>query len=383
MSLEGEILVRLAWNGRQVERVTIRSTRPHAAARVLVGRSAADAAATVPLLFSVCANAQGAAAAAALQVASDPSRGPDVIAQHEPRVTREIVQEYLRGLLVDWPIAAGHLPHTQPVATARRRIADAARMDDPDAVPGDACEQLADALRALAAEHVFGIGIGAWLAIDDAATLAAWANRRATLPATLLDELLLTAPELGSSDVATMPAATESALMNSVVPAMQASRDFARVPTWNGAPVETGALARTGTRKLVAALKAEHGNTAAVRLVARLSELALLLMPADDAPRASHALPWVQGFAAGPDEAVAAVQTARGLLLHRVRLASGQVADYQIVAPTEWNFHPAGPLARGLAGTDAADEASLLRAAAIAVQALDPCVACRVEVGHA
>ena len=80
---------------------------------------------------------------------------------------------------------------------------------------------------------------------------------------------------------------------------------------------------------------------------------------------------------------MAAVQTARGLLLHRARIARGRVAAYRIVAPTEWNFHPEGPLARGLAGMIADDEPALERGATLVVQALDPCVACTIEVTHA
>ena len=60
-----------------------------------------------------------------------------------------------------------------------------------------------------------------------------------------------------------------------------------------------------------------------------------------------------------------------------------RVVDYQIVAPTEWNFHPDGALPRGLAGLEVDDEPRLLRAARLAVHALDPCVASRIEVGHA
>ena len=77
------------------------------------------------------------------------------------------------------------------------------------------------------------------------------------------------------------------------------------------------------------------------------------------------------------------MQTARGLLLHRAVLAAGRVVEYQIVAPTEWNFHPAGPLVQGLEGDEAFDAALLERNARLAVQALDPCVACNIEIGHA
>jgi Ni,Fe-hydrogenase I large subunit len=84
-----------------------------------------------------------------------------------------------------------------------------------------------------------------------------------------------------------------------------------------------------------------------------------------------------------PGEGLGAVQTARGLLLHRVRLADGRVAHYQIIAPTEWNFHPEGALVCGLRGLVTDDGAVLDRSARLAVQALDPCVACTIEIGHA
>ena len=67
--IEGELVVRLDRDGRHLRRVTVRLTRPMVAARVLTGRSAADAAATMPLLFSLCGDAQGAAAACALAAA--------------------------------------------------------------------------------------------------------------------------------------------------------------------------------------------------------------------------------------------------------------------------------------------------------------------------
>ena len=59
------------------------------------------------------------------------------------------------------------------------------------------------------------------------------------------------------------------------------------------------------------------------------------------------------------------------------------VTDYRIVAPTEWNFHPGGPLAQGLKGRSAADTGQLEREARTVVQSLDPCVACRVEIAGA
>jgi hypothetical protein len=67
--IEGELTVRLDWNGERVTGVDVRSTRPFAATRILAGKTPVVAAATVPKLFAVCGGAQGAAAAGALVAA--------------------------------------------------------------------------------------------------------------------------------------------------------------------------------------------------------------------------------------------------------------------------------------------------------------------------
>ena len=59
------------------------------------------------------------------------------------------------------------------------------------------------------------------------------------------------------------------------------------------------------------------------------------------------------------------------------------VADYQIVAPTEWNFHPQGRLRDWLRGFPATDDASLRQCVAHAVAALDPCVGWELDVRRA
>jgi Ni,Fe-hydrogenase I large subunit len=74
------------------------------------------------------------------------------------------------------------------------------------------------------------------------------------------------------------------------------------------------------------------------------------------------------------------VETARGRLAHRVELAGERVRRYQVMAPTEWNFHPEGPLVCGLIGLETEDRETLRQHATMAVMALDPCVGYRVDV---
>ena len=90
---------------------------------------------------------------------------------------------------------------------------------------------------------------------------------------------------------------------------------------------------------------------------------------------------WVRAWTLADGTGLAAVQTARGLLMHQAPLArDGRIADYRMVAPTEWNFHPQGALFRARRHRRCRDETSgAARRAGGA--ALDPCVGFRIEVG--
>ncbi len=131
----------------------------------------------------------------------------------------------------------------------------------------------------------------------DVDALDRWSRSAATLPATLLRELIDTAPTLGASDVPLMPAPRRDALLAAVLPAMRAMPAFERAPEWDGAPAETGALARTHAHPLVAALRARWGNSVPTRMVARLVELALLLRALSGARTHGEATRWVEAFA--------------------------------------------------------------------------------------
>jgi Ni,Fe-hydrogenase I large subunit len=154
--------------------------------------------------------------------------------------------------------------------------------------------------------------------------------------------------------------------------AADADAEFARAPTLNDQPAETGALARLQAEPLVSALAAAGGQRVLARFVARLRELALLLTGQGPPVIGTIALPGGIG--------VGWVETARGLLIHQTRWQQGRTERYRIIAPTEWNFHPQGALARALTGAAAAGPARLQQAATRLVQSLDPCVVFRLEL---
>ncbi len=113
-----------------------------------------------------------------------------------------------------------------------------------------------------------------------------------------------------------------------------------------------------------------------MRLAARLTEIARLSLSLHPEETAA-----IESDAAGTQAAgIGQVAAARGQLVHRVCLEDERVTSYQILAPTEWNFHPRGVVARGLSGLQG-DPEQMQRQARLLINAIDPCVGYELSVG--
>jgi Ni,Fe-hydrogenase I large subunit len=149
---------------------------------------------------------------------------------------------------------------------------------------------------------------------------------------------------------------------------------FALAPTWLGHPAETGPW----TRLADTLVDRRPGLASAfMRLASRLAEVARLVVPEGEHWLAQGAV------TLAPGEGLAWCEMARGLLIHWVRLAPSaagwsdpRVDDCRVLAPTEWNFHPRGVVARLLAEMPA--DAPLQKVQLLAA-AFDPCVALQVR----
>jgi hypothetical protein len=216
-----------------------------------------------------------------------------------------------------------------------------------------------------------------WLEMDSEEEVEAWQGAGDAPAQRLLREV----GERGWAAVGTSPLRPLPPLPADVLERLLAdgaAERFAALPEWESQPRETGALARSAGHPLIAAQGLRGGGRLFTRLLARLVELAGLPgrvrallegLEADSAPAPAEVRDGV---------GLAQVEAARGRLIHWVRLRSGQVADYRVVAPTEWNFHPRGGLAADLAALAA--DTDLPRLARLLVDAVDPCVDCRIEV---
>lgn len=385
MNLEGRIDIYLERHDDAPATVTIHSTRPQLAQKLLAGRTPEEAAHLAGLVFSLCGKAQRVAAEAACEAAQ--GQVPDAAASRARKtaVLLELAQEHAWRLLLDWPQQAGE---ALGIATDMPSLL---RLRQSAADPSRFAETLDDLLRTT----LLGEPAEIWLG-RDLAGFDAWRHAGGTPTARLFSELGEGA-DSGISQASLLPPLEKLEDAAALELARQALEHpaFCGQPLWHGEPAETGALARAHEQSLLAAWIARRGRGAGARLLARLLELAEL--PARLSDPCSAGVPagspisekaagrdtdakWVRAWSAGDNVGLAGVETSRGLLLHGVRLRDGKVAEYRIVAPTEWNFHPAGPLFQALSGLASGD--GLEACARLVAQSLDPCVVFGIEVSE-
>ncbi|MDJ0741354.1 MAG: nickel-dependent hydrogenase large subunit [Gammaproteobacteria bacterium] len=384
----GAIRIVLDTRGAQVVDVALTSSRrTDFSRRLFAGHDVGYLLDTLPRVFSVCATAQSSAAVQAVEAAlAAPADAPHRRAR-EVLVLAETAREHLFRILLGWSAWLGVPPGgARLTALGRMRTAWSAALypgGDAFRPGGGRLAPDADALRDLRGELdglvtlALGVARDAWRDIADAAALHAWASSADGVAAAMLRRVTDAGhAAIGRSDVAALPAVADAEIAP-LLGGAGADR-FVAAPQWDGAPRETTALQRQAASPLVAALAARHSNGLLVRQVARLVELAATVDRI-----AAH----LDGIAAAGGTVldtgvsavgVAQVEAARGRLVHRVELVDGEVADYRILAPTEWNFHPRGGLAQGLLTLPA--DAALPRLAQLLVDAVDPCVESRIEV---
>jgi hydrogenase large subunit len=164
---------------------------------------------------------------------------------------------------------------------------------------------------------------------------------------------------------------------------------WCKAPRLDGKVVEVGALARQQVdgHPLIRGLVSQSGGNVRNRVIARLLESAriLLLMEGwvmEIQPRESfcNQAPMVeeaQGFGL--------VEAARGSLGHWMRVKHGRILNYQIIAPTTWNFSPRdrkgqpGALELALQGAKLREGEQDPVAVQHIVRSFDPCMVCTVH----
>jgi len=389
---EGELAVEVIRSGDALSAVKLSSTRRTDVCRVLEGRPVNDGLTLVPLLFSLCGRAQTVAAVSAAEHALALTPDVKTCRLRHWVVLAEQAQEYLWRLLIDLPAAMDEPSSPTEIATLREQIAIASKAiqrglgaqlpgQTLNQVGGELIVTVADQLRRCLESQVFGVTLEEWRSMASAPEFETWLSTGTTVVTRTLRHFA--SAGLPKQEAAMFSAAVAGDTLVDVVEKLLAADDFASLPVWKQGHPESGALARQWESPLMRALAAAGCERRVLRNAARLIELAA----APDQLRAVADLDTsaqvIGGGRLGSDVGYGWVETARGLLIHVLRLDRDRIATYRILAPTEWNFHPQGPLVNELMQYRIADDAEWERQARLAVLALDPCVGYKVCVSHA
>jgi len=380
----GFIAIDLYHRSGKVTGVNIASSRPEAIAQVFIGKTPEQVLDTVPLLFTLCGNAQAYAALQACRAALGMAAEPALDSARDMLVQLETLREHAWRILLDWPVFIGLVQDKKSLAALLKfdglfkqnlfRYGEAFKLDSLLAADTMLLNRLINKLEALIDAAIFNGGLADFQQLNTEIQLQDWLKQNDALPANLLNHLYNQGwAAAGQNDVACLPELETVALNRHMQ--QQDLTAFSRAPHWQGRCVEATLLNRQLSQPLIIALHGRYGNGLVVRMSARLLEIALipsrlrqLLAQIKNKTDISSMSSSNEGIG------LAQVHAARGLLIHRLDLHQGRVCDYCIVAPTDWNFHPQGVVVQGLKQLQTENSNDLQRQAELLINAVDPCV---------
>lgn len=164
---------------------------------------------------------------------------------------------------------------------------------------------------------------------------------------------------------------------------------WCKAPRLDGEVVEVGALARqvVNGHPLIRDLVHQGGGNVRNRVIARLLEIALVLVEMENWCRLLKPKELFCLHAGMPEEAQGhgLVEAARGSLGHWLKVKQGRIHNYQIIAPTTWNFSPRdrdgvpGTLEQALVGAPVRRGEKDPVTVQHIVRSFDPCMVCTVH----
>ncbi len=334
-------------------RVVLTSNRTDSVTQLLVGRKPEEVLELLPLMFSICAKSHLAAARAAL--------GMGIQRRDRLLVLAENAREHLLRIMLGWKPEETREPvPAQPVMALIVEIEKAEANAEQSAI----IEGLSNYLEI----HVFGCTCDEFLRLEDAGQFLGWLDANDTGTTAYLQEIISKEwPALGAVAANFLPEICDVDLHN------QLGQDgFTQQPDWLGNPCETGPLARQKGHPLLKDMVGKYGAGLLARMVARLIDLARIpdQMKDEFSPSVSQ-------------NGLGIIETARGRLVHSAKLVNGVVAEYLILAPTEWNFHTNGVAVQSLEAIPAANSELLVHQARAVIEAIDPCVEFELRVANA
>ena len=368
--IEGNIVINCNWTPQGAEQISVVSTRSTQISRIFQGQEFDKATSLLPVFFTLCSNAHTSAALVASNNYSTMSE--EVSKHYQFAVMLETLKEHLIRILLYWP-KLFNLPKvefpfhklTQLINSLlektfhQGKIANGIKKEFSSIDTSNEIELL----KKLIESWLIGQSISSWKEKSDFEKLKNWKTSTRSIIANILKLIENNNwQQQAQTDIEFLPQFNQKQIGS-----LFSDKQISSIPTWKKRCCETSCLSRYKDNSLISSINNVYGNGLYTRIVAKVVELVDLMSFLEKKESASI----ISSFS---DVGIASVETARGRLIHRVELEGNHIKKFQIIAPTEWNFHPEGAIASGLSNIVAKSKCEFNKLAQIFISALDPCV---------
>ncbi|OGH03220.1 MAG: hypothetical protein A2600_08315 [Candidatus Lambdaproteobacteria bacterium RIFOXYD1_FULL_56_27] len=366
----------------QVTRAVLHSKRPLEIQNLLVGRGPEEVLELLARLYPIGGKAQVFAALLALEEAYGLHPNPY---HHKARALlvhfENLAQTWVR-VEQDWAKLLGNpAPVLPPVGLLEERLTRALYGDHPPFFFGDftpkadvrVIGEVALEARTGLEERLLGTSLDLFLKWTQG-QWAQWLENDSALGARVL-RYYRQLPALKNPLVPILPWASEQE-WHKVLSSADAVGMLYH-PVLAGKPQETGAFARTEKSPLLQAYLKTNPNLAVSRVLARLVDLGQSLKFLSQGLEIAVAS---TGVSKKSGLGLAQVESARGRLVHRLRVEADKILQYQIISPQQWNLCPKGVFLQALVGVKGSDKPGLARLARAWSKALDPFLEMPVKI---
>jgi len=388
-AIEGKISIDLYPLSSSEDSVEISSSRPLQASKILIGKTPEQALSIIPLLFNICGVAQSRAALSSIQQSMLLDTNPAMEMSRDMLVLVENAKEHMLRIFLDWPKLFNQDANNPDLSYLSQLVdnfksaifyqGQAFSLNSKLDIDAAKVETQIEKLEQYLDDYLFSMPPEYWSDNKNIASLKQWTKHCNSIAAHAINTICEQGwASQGYTNCNQLPELDNETLINYFN--ADDVEQFIAQPEWKGCCYETTALTRQFEHPLIQSLYREFHTTLITRWVARLIELASI--PQQLHSMLKHLIK--KNFNNNPEQKInqglTQIEAARGRLIHRVEINQELISNYQILAPTEWNFHPRGIITQSLASLKSNDKKELRHLAHLMINAIDPCVGYELRI---
>ena len=372
----------LYYQGDQVNKVQVHSRRPLEVQNLLVGRAPEEVFVMLPRVFPIGAKAHAQAAMLALNEAYGVTVSNPLQKARALLVHFEQAEQFVRSLSYNGhSVFNNEVEVLQQLAQLGEQLQEVLFSQQKSFFFGDrqpkqdtaALAEIGQSLSQLFEEQILGVAPGI-LGRLVPGQLQVWLNESAAVvPAYLREQRQY--DQVQEPEIEPLGWISEPDWNKMLTSAGAAQLNY--LPSVGGQCFETGAYARMKKKSVMQAMKTIGFKSLGLRVFAQVLDVSMAVL---EVAKGLESQSPTAGTQKERGIGLAQVETGRGRLVHRVRVEADRIAQYQIIAPAEWNFHPKGVVASGLIGCRFSKKEGFIQTASQWVKAIDPFVEADIKM---